>query len=62
MDAASHYSRPIEIDGEGSRADSFYDRVGVGPLYKRKQIETPHSELKNYLNWVPQKDKAKFPP
>jgi hypothetical protein len=41
----------------GLKSDSFYERVGAGPLYKRKQMDTPHSELSNYLNWVPQKEK-----
>jgi len=55
MESYSQLSRSDIGGGIGS--DSFYDRVGVGPLYKRKQLETPRSELYNYLNWVPQKEK-----
>lgn len=44
----------------GFRTDSFYDRVGAGPLYKRKQLDTPNSELNNYLNWVPNREKPVF--
>ena len=55
MDSFSGISRAD--DASGFRSDSFYDRIGAGPLYKRKQLDTPNSELKNYLSWVPNKEK-----
>ena len=41
----------------GFKSDSFYDRIGAGPLYKRKQIDTPQSDLSNNLNWLPKTEK-----
>jgi hypothetical protein len=55
MESYSGISRADEASG--FRTDSFYDRIGAGPLYKRKQLDTPNSELNNYLNWVPNKEK-----
>ena len=55
LDSYSGVSRSDAASG--FRSDSFYDRVGAGPLYKRKLMDTPQSDLNNYLNWVPQKEK-----
>jgi hypothetical protein len=43
---------------EASGADSYYRAANIkGALYKRMEAETPQSDLKSYLNWVPQKEK-----
>ena len=58
MESYSGISRADEASS--FRTESFYDRIGTGPLYKRKQLNTPNPELNNYLSWVPNKEKRKI--
>jgi hypothetical protein len=56
MRGMESYSRISRADEASSfRTDSFYDLIGTGPLYKRKQLNTPNPRAKQLSKLGPQK-------